>query len=329
MNRETLGNLEWWKEASIHHMEAGTNMQATMYRINFEKPDGVSLEELFASLCKGPNNLDGAKHLLYMKEETSHYAGLVVQIRDQKAFLTVEGITGADPILTREQLGNKQMLEFNLFVLGKKTWSALYLHYPRSCSWNRFGILCKQRCSAMQKSRQEAATASIPAGLRKKEQEHQLREIRKKFRTPLKWNIQLTEEDFLALVQKATRVHDFAYTSSTEILEKRDYAPASTSVRSRRANVSITFYEGQTLGAQGYIAGVVDALRGKIRRARSRVVLNNEEHIIHLMKNPSSHGRMEFDSIAEEMADLRLSKFHTIGTIGTLIARARQLRILA
>jgi len=246
-------------------------MLATHYRVNFEEPGGVTREELFAALCEENNySIQGTRYLVYLRDEGAYYVGLIVLIRDQKAFLAIEGIDSPDPVLTREQLGNKQMLEFNLFVLGKTTWSALYLHYPRSCSWNKFGILCKSKSTEMQRKRRDAEIANIPPGRNKAKRE---RDIRNRYKTPLRWNVQLTPEDFLALVQKATQVSDFSYSASTEILQKPEFAPASISVRSMKANVAVTFKDGQTEGARKWIAAVIEALGRMIKRAKSRVVL--------------------------------------------------------
>jgi len=50
--------------------------------------------------------------------------------------------------------------------------------------------------------------------------------------------------------------------------------------------------------------------------------------VIHLLKNPSSQGQVDYDAITEEMAGLHLSAFHIIGTVKKMIAKAERLQLL-
>jgi hypothetical protein len=81
--------------------------------------------------------------LTYLKERDKYYVGLLITARDHKK--TCELLTSGEAfeVVVNEADANARPMDFNFFVVNKKTWCGLYLWYRGSCSLRLFGDFCK------------------------------------------------------------------------------------------------------------------------------------------------------------------------------------------
>jgi len=97
------------------------------------KSKHVSLGDLFSYLANEPRIIgqgeNGERRFYVDESNPSYYKGLVVTVKDQKAFCKLLEGNAGDITIEVENLDEKErLMEFNFFVLNKSNGFGLYQH---------------------------------------------------------------------------------------------------------------------------------------------------------------------------------------------------------
>lgn len=85
------------------------------------------------------------RNVLIDCSHSDYYKGLILTVKDQKAFCKLQGNLDDLEITVENLSGGDQLIEFNFFVINKKTGKGLYQFYYQSTSLSKFKEILKRR----------------------------------------------------------------------------------------------------------------------------------------------------------------------------------------
>jgi hypothetical protein len=282
----------------------------------------VSIESFARHVGVNATELDTAgeqKRLLFMNadHDADYFVGLVVTVKDHRAYCELVAAGGAMKLRVSELAEDSRHMDFNFFVIHKKTLNALYQHYHQSCSVGSFVDTCAKQFRAYRLSAADAAVAALPTGHRTAEE----RRVRSQYLGYLRSETIVRKEALEKLIQTMRRVKSFTYSTATPVVEQEDFKPLQ-----RWINKQVQRFSFDRGGPVPDIALAISSYVQKLGISHGRV--EGEDHeglaqVLRIMDNPDSFGEYEYDSIVTQIRDLDLAEFQNSWMVSELLERAR------
>lgn len=279
----------------------------------------TSLVDLYDHLAMHSGQPDTTKSLerriYFDKNDGSNYAhGLVVTVRDQKAFCKLIEDNGNWVINVESLQGDDKLMEFNFFIINKSNGLGLYQHYFHSCSMGVFGgylrtdyrEISDQRC-------QDAIHASEQTGRHTNAKEAA---IKRDHRGQLEVATLVHSGSLSSVLQDFDRINSFEY-EFAELEAIRDVAePLSPYVRRRKEVV--TFEREQNVRT---LANAVQRAVNLIQPRAGRVHVETEDGdalSLQLENIPEHFGEYDYDDVARQLNNLNVLEFSRHNTFTQL-----------
>ena len=138
---------------------------------------GVSLDQLFQRLKAIVGTavaFQGATRLLYLGEKGSYHVGLFLTTRDQRKVCELQqAAKGGFKMTVRQLTAGTDIVDFNFFLVHKKTGRGIYQYYYHSAGLIQFSAFCGSyydELSALGSSRNyRPQEANRPAAAKRRE----------------------------------------------------------------------------------------------------------------------------------------------------------------
>jgi hypothetical protein len=235
------------------------------------------------------------------------WVGLVVTVRDQKSFCRMENSAGNLVISVENLTKQQKVMEFNFFVINKKTKAGLYQQYHQSCSIGRFQYYLQANFRplvtkfAEQKVKQKEKAKKLDDEERRKA----LRQYTKK----LGFIRMCTKEKLDELMLQYQRVSAFEFEVATVVPDQHPSGAVPLARLSRKVRQKFSFKREAKL--DDVVAAVVGAIKfQKIEKGQAFVRdYDGEAHTLKIFDMPEFFSEEEYDSVAEKLDNLNLQEF--------------------
>lgn len=251
----------------------------------------------------------GTPRLFYIDDDTDKdfYRGLVVTVRDQNAFCKLIRSGNNFKIQVQNLENAEKIMDFNLFVIGKKNGLGIYQYYHRSCSTNTFLQYLKRKYRALSNVHMEATLADMRS--RGEVSNRQERNLRVKYRDPLQVGVLVRPESLEKVLQGYEQVKGFSFEIVSLQARRRAAGPLDPIVTKVHQTVSFVKDLPKTK-----ISEAITNYLGSINRKTARVAVIDEDEeslSLRIADIPANFGESEYDEIAAELEGLDVSKFAT------------------
>ncbi|HVP83736.1 MAG TPA: hypothetical protein VMS78_03340 [Rhizomicrobium sp.] len=297
----------------------------------FNAGDGITLDE-FANILVG-NSSEKTQHLfnehnrIFLfenKSDAEFYTGLMITIKDQKTFCELQEIGGKFKIKVSELEKGSQLMDFNFFVLHRKTFAGVYQHYHASCSAPQFGYFTKHFFWGPERTkRRDQETARLIKTGKQPAVAEKL--AKKKFRKTLRFDLYYKPDDFSKILKSMSEIRSAQYEISTKAVSNDAFVPHTIPLK--RIQRKIVFEQKKDIEqiADKFSKFVKDKhiTKGKVFAVDNIGV----DRPIDIQRNVEGFGEFEFDDVAAEI-DLDLEKFSESWVIKKLLEAARANKVL-
>lgn len=246
------------------------------------------------------------RRIYFSKDADPTYArGLVVTVKNQKAFCKLVDEKGRLVILVENLQGEDKVMEFNFFVVNKSNGLGIYQQYHHSCSLGVFGGYLRERYRTL-------STRSIDAEileLRRSRQHSEAREraIRRAHRGNLTVATLVHRGNLSSVLRQFEKIKSFEY-EFAQIEAIRDVArPLQPYVSKRKEKVTF-----EPRFAVSTIATAVHNAVEMIVPKSGRVHVETDEGdplSVKLADIPENFGEYDFDEIATQLDQLDTADF--------------------
>lgn len=251
--------------------------------------------------------------LLYVDKHTDsdYFLGIVITVKDQKRYCELLQ-NGKKFTIKVTDLENK-MMDFNFFVLNKKSGIGLYQHYHQSCGINSFFHILSSKFNQFKNN-------LIESEVNKEENigtNANMRKIKKKFRGSIGNSILVKKDKLEKLIAELEKIKSFEFEYTYLDIKEPEFQPIRDVVKKERKKY--IFEKG---GATSIISSAVGKFvknnqldEGKI----TGIDVDGNERIYRIMNNPDNFGELDYDDIAEKLNELDISNFQTSWVIKELL----------
>ena len=286
------------------------------------------------SLGRGVTHEDYLKHLLTCNEgdfhfadkdrifhisdsvDADYYVGCLISLRDYKNSCTLKD---QSVIVVRTTEENEALMDFNYFVIHKKSHRVLYQDYHQSLSLNQFGLFLKERHDGMVYERVNAALKAPEI----KNDEERKKAIKKKVKEMGGFTLsaEVKSENFEQLAGQLERISSFEYSTYKVEAEEIGFAPLSGYARAASKKVSFKRDTPVSLAVKG-VKRIFDrdsAHKGSVRGYDPEGV----RQIIHITENPDYLAEHEYDDVTLKIQGKKISDLQGNWIVKELLATAQ------
>ncbi|MGX8295013.1 hypothetical protein IXO675_002560 [Xanthomonas oryzae pv. oryzae] len=244
--------------------------------------------------------------------------GLVVTVKDQKAFCELVNASGSFVIKVNNLTGNNKLMEFNFFVVNKRSGLGIYQHYHQSCTPNTFGSYLRSRYASLSDDSREKEIKNLEAlgELTKKKE----REIKLEHRGALRFALLVHDESLADVLSKFQQIKSFEYEYDAIVPDKVSGVPIGPYVKRMKEKVIF-----QPNVDSGLLATAIQGTVGIIKPKDGRVsVIDHidDEDVplsIRIANIPEHFGEQDHDTVAEKLDQLDVTTFSTHQVVDELI----------
>lgn len=290
------------------------------------KSEGAGLSlETFANYLQAQrgasHDLGAHKRLLFVNPDynKTYYVGLLVTVKDQKTYCELVESGGKLTVKVNELDAASNLMDFNFFVINRKSGLGLYQYYHQSCSLNSFGYYCASRFSDHRKAViDNAMEQSSPDELTVAKEKL----IRKKHNARLRWEILVRKEKLKDLIEELERVKAFEYSFASLTVDEPKFKPLESHVRKESKRIS--FKVGSPVGK---IASVLSGFVSSSDIESGKVIgtdVDGIDRVLRITDNPDNFGEYSYDDIAPRINSLNIEKFEESWVIQELLAKCVQ-----
>lgn len=269
----------------------------------------ITLNDFFEYLEKKKStkyNL-GTYDRLYFVNTTAndnYHVGLFVTVKDQKKFCELSKKDDKLEIIVNNIGKNRNLMDFNFFIVNKKNGLGIYQYYHNSCSTNQFCYFCNRIYNEINgKTQQKEISSYGGADITNKEK----RKIEKKYSGTLKWELLVRKEGLPELMKELDKIKSFEFDFAYLQAKEHEFKPLEKFVKKERRKLSFV----QKSPAQ-FITTEICSLADKLNIKTGRVFgqdVDGIERIIHIYDNLDNFGEYEYDDVAERLNALDMDKF--------------------
>tara|TARA_Y100000780_G_C13659852_1_gene408112 strand:+ start:208 stop:1002 length:795 start_codon:yes stop_codon:yes gene_type:complete len=248
-----------------------------------------------------------------------YHLGMIITAKDQRSFLKFRESSN-DFVIKKEKLeGKDKLLEFNFFVINKKTNKGIYTHYFQSCSIRELGAIFKAYYYPLQTALKTKRFKESPSKGVIAQVERLKRSISDYFKGRLKFAIMVRDEDLkniLATLKEIKNVEVVVDAVKPSLI--RPGVPLTDKARS----VTQKFTIAKDWPVYDLIEDVVELSNmGPVKRGKVLGINNDDKkETVDFSKAPKNFGTFDYDELAEKLDDLHTSQFYTSAIFNDLIA---------
>lgn len=302
-------------------------MKISMYGFSLKAGDGITLPEFMQHLLSissvvTEHNFSAHPRLFLFSDspDPDFYAGLFVTIKDHKKFCKLRREGGAVTIKIDELGDDESLMEFNFFIINKKTNAGLYMHYHASCSMGQFGAFLRDRWNELKSSKIEQLVKDLIADGKYKSEIEAAKAAKKTFRRNIKLIPYFRPEAFRELLAEFSRIRSLEYPIATVDIGTQGFRPLRTQVK--KATQRLVF------DAATPLQGLVDRIASFQHLAgfrKGRVTGDDEDggrYSIKIEGNLDKFDEADFDDLAEDL-NIGLDEYADSAVVRNLIKKAR------
>jgi hypothetical protein len=205
-------------------------------------------------------------------------------------------------------------MEFNFFVINKKSGVGLYQHYHHSCSIGQGVSLIKKRFNEIKEvKRKEKKDTLVATGKDTKKAE---KSANKEISGYFKWQVLVKKDNLEKVLGELDRIKAFEIDLTYLEPDSKEFGQLSSFVRKQRRK----FTFGRKVTPSSLIGPIVSAVN-KADTDSGRVFGvddNGLERIIKIQNNPDNFGEFDYDEVASHINDLEVSNFKNSWIINSL-----------
>lgn len=260
--------------------------------------------ELFSG--EADNARTNERRIYFNKDADPTFArGLVVTVKDQKAFCKLIDENGRLVISVENLLGDDKLMEFNFFVVNKTNGIGLYQQYHHSCSLGVFGGYLRDRYRTIS---EESAGQAI-AALRQQGGSTDRKEaaIKRAHRGGLSVATLVHSGNLSAVLRQFDKIKSFEYEFAQLDAIREVAQPLQPYVKRRREKVTF-----EPRYAVVTIANAVQNAVNSIQPRSGRVHVETQDGdplSVKLADIPEHFGEYEYDDIALQLDNLDTADF--------------------
>jgi hypothetical protein len=271
----------------------------------------VTLSDLFSHMATKlgePDNTKSNERRFYVDaiSDQDFFRGLVVTVKDQKAFCELVGNEGGSFIISVKNLeGDSKLMEFNFFVVNKKNGLGIYQHYHQSCTPNTFASYLRARYADLSNNSKELSMNRLRAAgelTNKKE-----KQIKAEHYGALKFSILVHDESLKEVLSKFEKIKAFEFEYASISPEKIHGVPIGPYVK--RMKEKVTFKPDVNSTILGDMIQQTVAML-KPRSGRVSVVDHVEDDdiplSIRIANIPEHFGEQEYGVVAAKLDELNV-----------------------
>lgn len=278
----------------------GRSMKVNILGFGWQLPALVTLNELFALLRQTEGREEdfaGHSRLVFVGETQRYHTGLLLTSKTNRRFCELQRRQRALQINVREVAEGSSLIDFNFFVMHKRTARGLYQYYHQSFHPNVFSRFCRGRCAQLQRQKVAQAIAARGPDLTDRERE----QIEERFGGTLDWSLLIRPENFQTIVRHLQRISEFHFNYETIEAEEERVFRGFRGV-SQRLTHRVTFRRSATLAQRS--RAILDFVQNANDLGDAAVVGIDQDGLqktVNLFDNPDSFGSFEFDAVTDQI----------------------------
>lgn len=282
--------------------EVESSMKAQILGFWWDFNESLGLSDLFRYLKVREGSAEEYKNYrrhLFLGETAKYHTGLFLTEKSNKRFCELNGQEHAPlKISVREVAKGTSLIDFNFFVVHKKTVRGLYQHYHNSCHPTVFSRYCAGQFGSMCED-EIAREVVAKGGSGISSRERQI--IEEKYGGPMRWEILVRPQKFEQIVNSLASISGFEFNLATVKAEKEHRYRSFRDI-SQRIRHCVSFSRDTTVARRAKeILAFVKNNKGIGDAAVKGVDESGLERMFSLYDNPDSFGTYEFDRLAENM----------------------------
>lgn len=269
-------------------------MKVRVYGFEWKLGKGITLP-VFLEHLKGLPAPPSNNRAVFAEENGDFFSGVVVTIKDMKAFCAWKEMGSGYEISANQLEANTKMADFNFFIIHRETLKGLYQHYHQSFSVNSFCSFSSRQYSSFRKKLidteiNEAGGEDVISQKKKKE-------IHQKYKGFLSFSVLLKPEAFDKCIEKMKSVGEFTIEFSSVSAEEQRCLPLSE--MSKRVSHRFVF------GEKGNQPGIKDKIRETLKLGEPKKATVQglgefgEEVYYKLFKDYATFHELEFNDIID------------------------------
>ena len=258
--------------------------------------------DFLVSMHEGDFHFNDRRRIFLFEEDAGgeFYNGAFITIKDHKKFCELEG----DKILISTVAANRDLMDFNFFVLHKKSGKLMYQFYHHSCSLNQFGFFLNEKLLVFKDNRINDEIKALP--IQKRNNDTEVKKVKKKYNGNLKWAIMVKPENLKQILEDMKRISSFNYFISTTEITNKTFAPLSKTANTVRQNVCFQ----RKASIKDVSAGILASVNaGEIGRGSIKGYDQGDiPRTIDIIETPDHYSEYDFDQLVTNMSDFNFAQ---------------------
>ncbi|NLV97162.1 MAG: hypothetical protein GX043_07480 [Desulfovibrionales bacterium] len=284
-----------------------------------EMPKSIALNEVMTMLeerAANHKNFDNASRLLFVdtQSDSEYYLGLIVTVRNQKTFCELKEANNSFKVQVNRLDHNSNIMEFNFFIINKKSCVGLYQYYHQSCSIAQGMNLIKKHFNELKtQKRNKKRDELINSG--KKESRAQ-KEANKHFKGYFEWQLLVRKDKLASVLSELAQIKalelDLLYLEP----DSKEFGQLSGFVKKQRRKFSFE----KKFSPSILIGPIVSAIN-KSKTDSGRVFGVDEDgldRVIKIQNNPDFFDEYDYDEVATNINNLDVTDFMNSWVIQSL-----------
>ncbi|GKS96709.1 hypothetical protein [Acidovorax sp. SUPP2825] len=291
------------------------------------KPQGPLSLETFAQALSArgydPSAPADGQRLFFLNDsaDTDYHVGVVITVKDHKTYC--ELVRAPTNILVRvaQVRRDASLMDFNFFVLHKRTGAGMYQYYHHSCSVSTF---CHLAGTHFKQYKELAIAEKIAAAGGSELTEARRVKIRREHNARFSWEVLVRQEALQSMIEELEKVKSFEYVVATPEVPQAQFKAHTAYIKNRASK--ITFVAG-TPGKM--LAAAIQACVRAERPQRGRIEgvdAHGVEKVISILDNPENFGEYDYDQLASRLDQLDVTRFSTAWVVEELLRQCREHR---
>lgn len=256
------------------------------------------------------------RNVLIDCSHSDYYKGLILTVKDQKAFCKLQGNVGDLEITVENLSGGDQLIEFNFFVINKKTGKGLYQFYYQSTSLAKFKEILKRkflsyRAILIQSEYDSNITLGKSDGVSK-------RNANKKYLDKISLSLLVKPQTLSQLLQKCKQIKSFEVEFSTYEYIRKHGLPMPAHATKLKQKV----YFDKDTKVKELAASIVSFVGTENPVSGTIMVLDEfgQEMPYKLMDTPDLFHEEEFDDLVQKLNSVKVGSFANSAVLDEMIS---------
>ena len=293
-----------------------------------EKITANDLLEDLAAKKRTTSKLNDAGRFIFVDSSSDQqfHLGLIVTVKDQRKFCELEAKGGSFKVKVNNLAADSKLMEFNFFVVSKKTNLGLYQHYHQSCSLGQGVGLLQHQYAALRDSKVASRKNELSTKHGYTNTEKAEKVAKSEFKGNLKWEMLVRKDKLDSVLNELKAIKSLEFDIAFLEPDEQEFRPLSHLVRKQRRHFSFV----KTAKLSSLVAGIAKVIQDKgIDNGRVfGVDEDGLDRIIKIRDNPDNFGEFEYDDVAPHINDLDVSMFSSSWVIQQLLSKCKEYRHL-